>query len=89
MAGTVACALPVFLVGAVAVQMRDSLRFGAGTLGLVVGLYYVGAALSSVLLGHLVEAVGALRTMRVACVVSAAVPPVWWPLPVVVSVVWA
>lgn len=73
MAGTVACALPVFLVGAVAVQMRDSLRFGAGTLGLVVGLYYVGAALSSVSLGHLVEEVGALRTMRVACVVSAAV----------------
>ena len=73
MAGTVACALPVFLVGAVAVQMRDSLHFGAGTLGVVVGLYYVGAAVSSVSLGHLVEAVGALRTMRVACMVSAAV----------------
>lgn len=73
MAGTVACALPVFLVGALAVQMRGSLHFGAGSLGMVVGMYYAGAALSSVSLGHLVETVGALRTMRVACMVSAAV----------------
>ena len=73
MSGTVACALPVFLLGAVAVQIRESLHFGAGTLGLLVALYYLGAAGSSVSLGHVVEAVGALRTMRAACGVSAAV----------------
>lgn len=69
-AGTVACASPVFLVGAVAVQMRQSLHFGAGALGTVVALYYLGAGLSSTALGGLVESVGGLRTMRVACLVS-------------------
>lgn len=73
MAGTVTCALPVFLVGAVAVQIRDSLHFGSGTLGTLVALYYLGAAISSVSLGRVVEAVGALRTMRVACAVSAGI----------------
>lgn len=72
MAATVACAAPVFLVGAVAVQMRHSLHFGAGTLGTVVALYYLGAALSSAALGRMVEAVGGLRTMRIACLASAA-----------------
>lgn len=73
MAGTVACALPVFLVGALAVQMRESLHFDAGTLGSLVALYYIGAAVTSVGLGRLVEYVGALRTMRAACVISGAV----------------
>ena len=73
MAGTVACALPVFLLGAVAVQIRESVHFGAGTLGLLVALYYLGAAASSVALGRLVESVGALRIMRVAPALSAVV----------------
>ncbi len=71
-AATVACASPVFLVGAVAVQMRHSLHFGAGTLGTVVALYYLGAGLSSVPLGRMVEVVGGLRTMRIACLASGA-----------------
>lgn len=71
-AGTVSCALPVFLVGALAVQIRDSLHFGAGTLGTLIAVYYTGAAVSSALLGRLVEYAGALRTMRAASVVSAA-----------------
>ncbi len=73
MAGTVACALPVFLVGAVAVQMQESVHFGAGTLGLMVALYYLGAAASSVALGRLVESVGALRIMRAAPATTAVV----------------
>ena len=72
-AGTVAVALPAFLMGALAVQIRESLHFGPGALGLIVAFYYVGAAAASVPLGRLVESFGALRTMRVACIVSAVV----------------
>lgn len=73
MAVTVACAAPVFLVGAVAVQIRHSLHFGAGALGTVIALYYLGAGLSSVALGRLVETVGGWLTMRAACVASGTV----------------
>ncbi|MGH9054467.1 MAG: MFS transporter [Acidimicrobiales bacterium] len=71
MAGTVASGSPVFLVGTVAVQMRDSLHFGTGGLGAAVALYYLGAAASSVLFGHLVERVGGFLTMRAAAIGSA------------------
>jgi len=71
--GTVAVALPAFLTGALAVQIRDSLHFGPGALGLIVAFYYVGAASASVPLGRLVESLGALRVMRLASLGSAAV----------------
>jgi MFS family permease len=68
---TVASSLPAFLIGALAVQLRGSLRFGAGTLGLIVAFYYLGAGVTSMPLGSVVESVGGLRAMRLACVVSA------------------
>ena len=46
--GTIAVGLPVFLVGTMAIQVRHSLHFGAAELGVAVGVYYLGAALSSV-----------------------------------------
>ncbi len=72
-AGTVAVALPAFLMGALAVQIRQSLHFGPGALGLIVAFYYVGAAAASVPLGRLVESLGALRMMRIASIASAVV----------------
>lgn len=72
-AGTVVVALPAFLVGALAVQIRESMHFGPGALGLIIAFYYVGAAGASVPLGRLVESLGALRVMRTACIVSAVV----------------
>jgi MFS family permease len=71
--GTVACGLPVFLVGTMAVQVRHSLRFGAADLGLAVGAYYLGAAMSSVPGSWLAEAVGGARVMRAILVLSGAV----------------
>ena len=68
---TIVCAMPVFLVGSMAVQIEDSLHFGPGSLGLVVAGYYLGAAVASLPLARLVEAIGALRTMRIACATSA------------------
>ncbi len=70
-AGTVVCASPVFLVGALAVQVRASLHFGASALGVVAALYYLGAGISSIPLGRATDALGGLRMMRIAALVSA------------------
>lgn len=64
--------LVFFLTAALALQIRDSLHFGVAALGVVFSLYYLTAALSSVPLSRVVEAVGALRAMRFGCLVMAA-----------------
>ncbi|HZE04689.1 MAG TPA: MFS transporter, partial [Solirubrobacteraceae bacterium] len=69
-AATMASSLPVFLVGALAVQLREALHFGTGTLGAIVALYFLGAAASSIPLGGFVETIGGLRTMRIAVIWS-------------------
>jgi MFS family permease len=68
---TTSVALPVFLVSALAVQIRHSLHFSLGALGLAITLYYLGAAVASVPLGRLTERVGGIRVMRVAVLVAA------------------
>lgn len=72
-AALIASSIPVFLVGALAVQLRESLHFQASGLGLLVALYYLGATVSSAALGRMVEAVGGLRSMRITCLGSAVV----------------
>lgn len=69
-AATVASLLPVFLTGALAVQLRDELAFGASALGLAVGLFRVSGALTSVPFGRLTDRLGATRSMRLAIVVA-------------------
>lgn len=66
-------ALPMFLVGTMAVQVRQSLHFGAAGLGLAVGGYYLGAAVASVPGSRLAEAIGGGRVMRLMLLVSVAV----------------
>ncbi|MHB1710448.1 MAG: MFS transporter [Acidimicrobiales bacterium] len=68
---TTLVALPVFLVSALAVQIRESLHFSIGALGLAITLYYFGAAVASVPLGRLTERVGGIRVMRAAMVMAA------------------
>ena len=68
--GTVAVALPVYLVGTMAIEVRHALHFGAADLGLAVGGYYLGAALSSVPGSWLAEAVGGARVMRAILISS-------------------
>ncbi|HYW77651.1 MAG TPA: MFS transporter [Gammaproteobacteria bacterium] len=63
--------LAVFLVAALALQIRESLHFGVAGLGVVVSLYYLSAALGSVPLSRAVEAIGALRAMRLGCFLMA------------------
>lgn len=69
--GSILSALPVFMVAALAPQIRQSLDFNATVLGAVLALYYLCAALGSVPLSRLVEAVGAARAMRAGGLVTA------------------
>ena len=63
---TVACSLPVFLVGTLAVEMRESLRFGAAALGTAIAAHYLGAAAFAVPLGWLADRYGAAVVMRIS-----------------------
>ena len=68
---TVVCSLPVFLAGAMAVQVADDLQFGTVGIGAAVSAFFGAVALSSVYLGRLTDRIGATVSLRVAAVVSA------------------
>ncbi|ALE75175.1 MFS transporter [Pseudonocardia sp. EC080625-04] len=69
---TTVSVLPVFLTGALAVQLSADLGFDPSGLGLVVALYFGVSALCSLPVGMLVERVGSRLTSRIA-VLGAAV----------------
>lgn len=64
--------LPAFLTGGLAVQVRAEMGFGSAALGLAVALFFVSASAASVVMGRLVERIGANRGMRLAASGSAA-----------------
>lgn len=68
---TVVGALPVFLVGTLAVEIRHSLHFDTASLGIAISVYYLGAASSSLPVSRLAEHVGGARVMRIAMVGAA------------------
>ncbi len=68
---TIAVVIPVFLVGGLAVQIQDELRFSPAGLGLAVGVYFGVSALASVPAGSLVERHGAATIARCAIVLAA------------------
>ncbi len=67
---TVVGQLPVFLTGAMAVQITDDLLFGAAALGVAVAMFRVAGAVTSHYLGGLVDRVGAVASLRLAALVS-------------------
>ncbi len=69
---TTAVALPVFLVGGLAVQISDELRFSPAGLGLAVSAYFGASALASMPAGALVERYGAARISRYGIALAAA-----------------
>jgi MFS family permease len=69
---TASGALPVFLLGGVAVQLRADLGFGEARLGLAVTLFFAVSALGSATAGRVTERLGIRRAMSVTAVVSAA-----------------
>ncbi|MEU7674534.1 MFS transporter [Micromonospora taraxaci] len=70
-ATTVACVLPVFLLGGLAVQMGSDLDFSPAGLGLAVSVYFGVSALASVPSGRLVERYGPARVARCGIVLAA------------------
>lgn len=70
-AASTAGVLPVFLLGGLAVQVREDLGFSTAAQGWVVFGYFGVSAASSAAFGHLVERVGPARGMRVAAGVIA------------------
>lgn len=73
MLASVSASLAVFLVGALAVQIRHTLHFGPTTFGLAVSIFYLGAGAGSVPGGRLAETIGGVRVMRAMCVAASAV----------------
>ncbi|MGK5737362.1 MFS transporter [Micromonospora sp. URMC 103] len=69
---TIACVLPVFLVGGLAVQLGDDLGFSPAGLGLAVSLYFGVGALASVPSGALAERYGPAVVARAGVLLSAA-----------------
>ncbi len=63
---TTVAVLPVFLTGALAVQISGELGFDPAGLGLVVALYFGVSALCSLPVGRLVERWGGATTSRIA-----------------------
>ncbi|MGW1056730.1 MFS transporter [Micromonospora rubida] len=70
-ATTVACVLPVFLVGGLAVQMGADLGFSPAGLGLAVSVYFGVSALASMPSGALVERLGPAVVARAGILLAA------------------
>lgn len=68
---TVACVVPVFLVGGLTVQIGADLGFSAAGLGLAVAVYFGVSALTSVPAGATVERFGATAAARAGILISA------------------
>jgi len=68
---TIACSVPVFLVGGLAVQIGDDLHFSPAGLGLAVSAYFGATALASVPAGTLVERYGSTAIARYGIALSA------------------
>ncbi len=69
---TTATTLPVFLTGALAVQVRHELGFSLSELGILVAVYFGSAALVSIIAGSFAERFGGEIIMRGAVLIAAA-----------------
>ena len=65
---TIGCVYPGFLVGAVAVQVRDEFDISAGRYGWAMGTYFLAAAFASILGGRLAQRIGPRRQL-VGCLI--------------------
>lgn len=71
-ATTIACVVPVFLVGGLAVQMGRDLGFSPAGLGLAVAIYFGVSALASIPSGTLVERYGPAPVARAGILLATA-----------------
>lgn len=68
--GLAVCLMPVFLTGALAVEMTRDLHFGAVGLGAAVAAHRLASAMTAVFAGRLADHLGAVRSMRLAVTTS-------------------
>lgn len=68
---TVVCALPVYLLGALAVQVTNEFSFGLTQLGVAVALFRATGAVVAGLTGYIADRAGAIRSLRLAVLLSA------------------
>lgn len=66
----VVTSLPVFLVGALSVQLALDLAFNPTQLGLAVGAFKGAGAISSTILGRLADRLGATRSLRISLLLA-------------------
>ncbi|WP_456598585.1 MFS transporter [Blastococcus sp. SYSU DS0616] len=71
LAASVASVLPVFLIGAMAVQLRSDFGISVSGIGAAALWYFGAAAVGSLRAGRMVEAIGAGRGLMLAGVVTA------------------
>ena len=71
-AATVVCILPPFLLGAMAVQVREDLGFSESGIGLAVGAFFLLASVFSAVMGRWAERAGGARALRLAALWAAA-----------------
>ena len=64
-------ALPPFLLGSVAVNLRADLGLAISQLGILTSVFFGSAALSSIAAGRVVEKLGPTLGMRISCVTGA------------------
>jgi MFS family permease len=67
---TTACVLPSFLLGAMAVQVRRDLDFGASGVGLAFAMFFVAASAASAVGGRVAERIGPVPALRLAGLIS-------------------
>lgn len=70
MAAALVGTLPVFLTGALAVQIGRDFSFGPSRLGIASGTFFAAAAAGSALMGRLAERIGPGRAMRGAALAA-------------------
>jgi len=70
-AATTSAVLPVFLLGALSVQMTRALDFKETGVGLAVAVFFAGAAVGSLVSGHVAERTGISSVMRLGTLGSA------------------
>lgn len=68
---TILAVLPVFLLGSVAVLVRNELNFDEAALGLAVSLFYATTAATSMFCGRVADKLGARRSITLAAIASA------------------
>ncbi len=68
---TIVCLLPVFLTGAMAFQLTESLGFGTVGLGAAVALNRAAGAATAPFLGGFADRLGATRSIRIAATAAA------------------